>query len=136
MSEQVLSLWKGAVRTPRDTVREILQRCADNHGVTPADIVGDRRFKPIVHARQEAMYRLRDLRTFEGARRFSLPRIGQLLGGRDHTTILHGVRAHEARNGLGLLTQAKKNPAGQTAGLRAIVPSSPIGTTHYDHEAV
>ncbi len=97
MSEQLQSLWKGPIRSPRDTVREILQRCADNHGVTLADIVGDRRFKPIVHARQEAMYRLRDLRTHEGAHRFSLPRIGQLLGGRDHTTVLHGLKAHEAR---------------------------------------
>lgn len=30
-------------------------------------------------------------------RRYSLPRIGQFFGGRDHTTVLFGVRRHEAR---------------------------------------
>lgn len=29
--------------------------------------------------------------------RWSLPQIGRLLGNRDHTTIIHGVRQHEKR---------------------------------------
>jgi chromosomal replication initiator protein len=27
----------------------------------------------------------------------SLPQIGRALGGRDHTTVMHGVRKHESR---------------------------------------
>lgn len=45
-----------------------------------------------VKARQRAFYALRNC----GAG-YSLPTIGRWFGGRDHTTVLHGVRAHEAR---------------------------------------
>lgn len=63
------------------------------HGVTLDMLKGKRRTKPIALARHEAMYRLRQLG-------MSYPRIGTILGGRDHSTVIHGVRTHAQRNGL------------------------------------
>lgn len=70
---------------------EIIVAVASDYGLGKGDLVGRSRRFPVVRARQEAMWRLRTLRGL------SLAQIGRMLGGRDHTTILHGVRRHEAR---------------------------------------
>lgn len=64
---------------------------AVRHGLTLADLQGPGRGKAVAHPRQEAMWVLKQ----QG--RWSLPQIGQFLGGRDHTTVLYGIRRHEAR---------------------------------------
>lgn len=69
--------------------RIILETCA-KHGVSMIDICSHRRFVKIVACRNEAMYRMRHETTM------SLPAIGRRLGGKDHTTVLHGIRRHEA----------------------------------------
>lgn len=74
--------------------KRILREVATKWGVSVTDIVSDRRSKIVVSARHEACYRLRHETTW------SLPRIGGFLGGRDHTTALHGVRKHAERMGL------------------------------------
>jgi len=61
----------------------ILHEVAAYFGVTVDDLKSQNRSKPIVSARQIAMYLLRDLTEL------SLPKIGQVFGGRDHTTVLH-----------------------------------------------
>ncbi|MBC7237394.1 MAG: hypothetical protein H5T69_16255, partial [Chloroflexi bacterium] len=48
------------------------------------DITGRRRTRDIAMARQVVMYLARELTPM------SLPQIGQALGGRDHTTVMHG----------------------------------------------
>jgi chromosomal replication initiator protein len=48
------------------------------------DIMGRRRTRDIAMARQVVMYLARELTSM------SLPQIGQALGGRDHTTVMHG----------------------------------------------
>jgi Bacterial dnaA protein helix-turn-helix len=83
--EQVLVETPGLSR-----FRIIIDECAKRYGVGIADIMGDRRNVLAVAARHEAMYRLRHETTM------SLPQIGKKLG-RDHTSVLHGVRSHEAR---------------------------------------
>jgi chromosomal replication initiator protein len=45
----------------------------------------------LVHARQEAMYRLRT------EKNLSLSAIGRELGKRDHTTVIHGIKQHKKR---------------------------------------
>lgn len=57
---------------------------ARHYHVTQADLCGKTREHSIVWARQVAMYLLREETPI------SLPRIGQHLGGRDHTTVMHG----------------------------------------------
>jgi chromosomal replication initiation ATPase DnaA len=71
--------------------RRIATEIARQHGFTFRQLISPRRNQKLAIARQHAMYEL-DRRTS-----LSLPQIGKLLGGRDHTTVLHGIRAHEAR---------------------------------------
>jgi len=77
---------------------QTLAAVASSHGVSPADILGPFRFRPLVHARQELAWRMRNAKDSLGDPRFSLPQIAAWMD-RDHTTILHAVRAHEARTG-------------------------------------
>ena len=62
----------------------VIASVAEGFGVTPADLVGPGRTAPIARARFAAMRALK-------LRGLSYPRIGSLLGNRDHTTIMHGV---------------------------------------------
>lgn len=64
---------------------EILKLICETYGVTLKDITGKKRTKNLVDPRQMAMYLLRqDIG-------LNLQSIGQLLGGRDHTTVMHGI---------------------------------------------
>lgn len=73
------------MRTPVElTIDQILDIVAAYFGLRVDDLKGPRRTKKIAFARHIAMYLARDLTDM------SLPRIGQSLGGRDHSTILHG----------------------------------------------
>ena len=62
----------------------IIQVVADHFGITPLDIASQKRNKEVVFPRQIVMYLCQNL---TGA---SLQEIGKYLGGRDHTTIIHG----------------------------------------------
>lgn len=68
--------------------------------VTPSDIVGDRRSKTVVRARQIAMWVVREITGL------SLPQMGAVFG-RDHTTIAHGIRAAVEREGVAALAEIK-----------------------------
>lgn len=76
--------------------RCILRETTRKHNVSIEDICSKRRSYSIVLARHEACYRLRDETTL------SYPQIGTVLGDRDHTTVMHGVRKHAERHGLPL----------------------------------
>jgi chromosomal replication initiator protein len=85
-----------ATRLP--TMREICSLVADRYGLTVDDLIGQSRARHIAHPRQEAMYLMYEQRwAVSGNRRYSMPQIGRFLGGRDHTTVLHGYRKHTAR---------------------------------------
>ncbi len=80
--------------TPRRTVcppGRTIERVAAYHGMTVAELTGRRRTADVARARQIAMYLLREENTL------SLPAIGEHLGGRDHSTVSHGVEkiAHD-----------------------------------------
>lgn len=51
----------------------------------------------VAHARQEAFWLARRQIKADGRRAHTLPTIGQFFGYRDHSTVLFGVRQHEAR---------------------------------------
>jgi chromosomal replication initiator protein len=63
---------------------QIINQVASHFGIEVNALLGRNRSKDIARPRQIAMYLIRE-ETGE-----SLPRIGALLGGRDHTTVLHG----------------------------------------------
>lgn len=69
----------------------ILREVADRYQVQINDLIGPSRTRYVSFARMEA-YSLIRRRT-----PYSLPQIGLIFDGRDHTTILHGIRHYEAR---------------------------------------
>jgi chromosomal replication initiation ATPase DnaA len=71
--------------------RKIAHDTALDYGLTFEEMISLRRDRHIVRARHHAMWKMK-----KNTDR-SLPQIGRILGDRDHTTVLHGVRAHEKR---------------------------------------
>jgi chromosomal replication initiation ATPase DnaA len=76
--------------------RKIVMEVAEAHQVSVRDILGPTRFRHVVYARQEAMYRVRNEIVIRGEP-MSYPEIGRKFGGRDHSTVLHSMRAHARR---------------------------------------
>lgn len=73
------------------TIRRVIGATARHQGLTAADLVGPSRCRQVSHARGLAMYLARRLTSK------SLQTIGSAFGGRDHTTVLHGIRVTEQR---------------------------------------
>jgi chromosomal replication initiator protein len=69
----------------RITIDLILSTVAEFTGISVTEITGDKRSRPVVESRHLAMYLARELTDA------SLPKIGDRIGGRDHTTVLHAV---------------------------------------------
>lgn len=67
------------------TPETVIQIVAEHFQLKSADLCGRKRTKEIAGARQIAMYLLREEHAL------SLPAIGDLLGGRDHSTIRYGI---------------------------------------------
>lgn len=89
---QMCSLWRGPI-TRQITMADIIRETAEDHGLTADDLKGSNRRRHIAWARQDAMWRMRR----EG--RWSSTQIGLALGGRDHATVLWGIKRHLARIG-------------------------------------
>lgn len=73
----------------RVTVDEIQKTVADHFNLKQADLLSERRTRSVARPRQMAMYLCKQHTTR------SYPDIGRRFGGRDHTTVLHGVRKIE-----------------------------------------
>ena len=73
------------------TAAQVLATTAAYFDVSIDDLRSKSRTRTLTNARQIAMYLLRELTDM------SLPRIGQELGGRDHTTVMHAVRKVSAQ---------------------------------------
>ena len=71
--------------------KRIMQEICKLYGVRMIDLVSQRRDALTCRARQHCYWTMRHETTW------SLPRIGKFFGNRDHTSILHGIRRHEAR---------------------------------------
>jgi len=71
------------------TVEEIQRKVAEHFNIRMSDMIGPKRQRSIARPRQVAMYLSKTLTTR------SLPDIGRRFGGRDHTTVMHGVRRIE-----------------------------------------
>jgi chromosomal replication initiator protein len=86
LAEEVLShLFPTSGAEPVRT-DSIIGETAAYFGVSTDDLRSQNRSRPIVQARQIAMYLTRDLTDL------SLPKIGELFGNRDHTTVLHACQ--------------------------------------------
>ncbi len=97
--------------TGQITVELIQKTVADYYKIKVADMYSKRRPNSIAMPRQVAMYLAKELT------QKSLPEIGELFGGRDHTTVLHAVRKigqhrgkdSELNHALHVLEQALKS---------------------------
>jgi chromosomal replication initiator protein len=71
------------------TVEEIQRKVSDHFNIRLSDLIGPKRVRTFARPRQIAMYLSKQLTSR------SLPEIGRRFGGRDHTTVMHGVRRIE-----------------------------------------
>jgi len=72
------------------TVEEIQRKVSEHYNIRLSDMLGPKRLRQIARPRQIAMWLSKQLTTR------SLPEIGRRFGGRDHTTVMHGVRRIDA----------------------------------------
>jgi chromosomal replication initiator protein len=90
--EQLADLLTEAVTRPR-TDMELLNEIADILGFDVDSLRGKSRQRPLVTARQIAMYVFREFTDL------SYPSIARLFGGRDHTTVIHAVEKIQRQMG-------------------------------------
>jgi chromosomal replication initiator protein len=72
------------------TIQDIQQKVGEFYGMRMEDFKARKRTKAVAFPRQVAMYLSRELTDY------SLPKIGEAFGGRDHTTVIH---AHDKISG-------------------------------------
>ena len=79
---------KDLLKEPKKLITvDFIQRCvAEEFGVSLQELKTKRRNKQVVFPRQIAMYLSRELTDL------SLPEVGELFGGKDHTTVLHSYK--------------------------------------------
>lgn len=75
------------------TVEEIQRRVSEHYNIRLSELIGPTRVRNVARPRQIAMYLSKSLTSR------SLPEIGRRFGGRDHTTIMHGVKRIEDLRG-------------------------------------
>jgi chromosomal replication initiator protein len=75
-----------SIQNRQISVENIQKVVADFYGIKVADMYSKKRPANIARPRQIAMFMAKELT------QKSLPEIGELFGGRDHTTVLHAVR--------------------------------------------
>ena len=72
---------------PREVTPQLIINVVSEHfGINSLDVIGQKRSKELVFPRQIVMYLCGEMTTE------SLQNIGKALGGRDHTTIIHGQK--------------------------------------------
>ena len=74
---------------PKVSIERIQRIVAERFGFHRRDLLSERRSADVVLPRQVAMYLAKKM-TLR-----SLPKIGRHFGGRDHTTVMHGIRKTE-----------------------------------------
>ncbi|MEL6914440.1 MAG: chromosomal replication initiator protein DnaA [Pseudomonadota bacterium] len=73
----------------KTTVEEIQRKVAEHYNIRLSDMLGPKRSRNLARPRQVAMYLSKKMTTR------SLPDIARRFGGRDHTTVMHGVKKIE-----------------------------------------
>ena len=84
----------GSPRQHNISIDTILKIVADYFGISYVDLKGKKRTKNISFPRQVAMYLAREMTEF------STTEIGVELGGRDHTTVMHGHQKIETQTAI------------------------------------
>ncbi len=82
-AQKVLSDMGNDIKTRTITYEGIIKVVADHYNIKQDELFNKKRTQNIAFPRQVAMYLCRELADL------SYPRIGELFGGRDHTTVIH-----------------------------------------------
>ena len=90
LCEQALKEIFDQRRHKQVTAELVMQTVSDYYGLTLNDLIGPTRKREITVPRQIAMYLTREMTGM------SLPQIGSVFGGRDHTTVMHSCKTVEA----------------------------------------
>ncbi|HLI01539.1 MAG TPA: chromosomal replication initiator protein DnaA [Acidimicrobiales bacterium] len=85
MAERVLADILDSGRPRQITPQVIIEATSLAFGFAPDELMGPKRQRPLVRARQVGMYLFRELTDY------SYPAIGREFGDRDHTTVIHAV---------------------------------------------
>lgn len=75
--------------TPRKANLLEIEAIAKEHCFTVEDILGPRKFKHLVTVRRKCIVMLRE-------KGYSTTEIGRIMGGRDHSTIVHALKMSKA----------------------------------------
>ena len=75
--------------TPRQANMLEIEAIAKSHCFTLEDILGPRKFKHLVAVRRKCIVMLRE-------KGYSTTEIGRIMGGRDHSTIVHALQKSKA----------------------------------------
>ncbi len=84
LAEEALKDHISPNQTREITPELIIEIVADHYNISPGDLTSGKRSKAISYPRQIAMYLIRDMTSTP------LQQIGEALGNRDHSTIIHG----------------------------------------------
>jgi len=71
------------------SIEEIQRKVSEHYNIRLSDMIGPKRVRTYARPRQVAMYLAKSMTSR------SLPEIGRRFGGRDHTTVMHGVKRIE-----------------------------------------
>ncbi len=82
-AQKVLTDMGNTIKTRQITFEGIIKVVAQHYNIKEEELFNKKRTQSIAFPRQVAMYLCRELADL------SYPRIGQLFGGRDHTTVIH-----------------------------------------------
>lgn len=85
---QVKDLFQGRYYAVEDKPldpKKVIATICDYFGLKESELIGKRRTQTLVRPRQITMYFLRNIC------KLSLVKVGEMLGGKDHTTVMHGV---------------------------------------------
>lgn len=98
-AQKVLTDMGNDVKTKQITFEGIIKVVAEHYHIKEEELFNKKRTQNIAYPRQIAMYLCRELADL------SYPRIGELFGGRDHTTVIHAYEKISKNKGSDLALQ-------------------------------
>ncbi len=103
-AQKVLTDMGNDIKTKTITFEGIIKVVAEHYNIKADELFNKKRTQNIAFPRQVAMYLCRELADL------SYPRIGELFGGRDHTTVIHAYEkiSNQKSNNLTLQTELQE----------------------------
>jgi len=103
----------------RKSARSVIEEVAARYGLQLKDMQSPARYRRLAWPRQEAYFE-----AYVQCPHISLPAIGRILGGRDHTTIRTGIIHHARRIGLDYEDIKRSGPVAPRFSPRLTIPAS------------